>query len=215
VATGQLTTVTVNVPKSLYRGFDVDFAADPLSWLSVEGGWSYLDAKNTSWPDQSCTVVVCHELFPPFATVPQAAQNLAANPSAYAARNKFNATVRFHMELPNDRGEIALAPTVSFQSHYYTNPTNVIFPQAQQLIFGNVNFSSVGAGLVPAWTLLDLRLEWNRIWGTQVNGALNVTNVTNKVYITGNGATAEVFNAGQDNAYGPPMMINFELSTKF
>jgi iron complex outermembrane receptor protein len=215
VATGQLTTVTVNVPKSLYRGFDVDFAADPTSWMTIEGGWSYLDAENTSWPDQSCTVVVCHELAPPFAAVPQAAQDLTANPAPYASRNKFNATVRFHMELPNDRGEIAFAPTVSFQSHWFTAPTAVVFPQAQQLIFGNVNMTSFGGAFVPAWTLLDLRLEWNRIWGTQVNGALNVTNVTNKVYITGNGATAEVFNAGQDDAYGPPMMINFELSTKF
>ena len=213
VPSGQLTTVTANVPKSTYRGFDVDLAVDPTSWLTITAGWSYLDAKINSWPDVSCAVVVCRSNFGAGPVVPPSNIDLSVNPAALASQNKVNASFRFHTDLGGDRGELALTPTVNMQSHFYATTTAVVFPQAEQLIFGNVNSLAHGGVIVPGVTTVDLRAEWNHVWGSRVSAALMVTNLTNKIYVTGNGGTIQF--GGQDDAYAPPRMITFELSTKW
>jgi iron complex outermembrane receptor protein len=210
----QLTTVTVNVPESIYRGIDADFALDPTDWLTVEASYAFIDGHNSKWPDESCVVATCVQPFPPFSVVPPNGANLAVNPIPFVARNHVAATFRFHTELPDGKGEIAFAPTVSYQSHEVTFALANLLPQAEAVVFGgNFNNLALGGAVMPGYYLLNLRAEWNRIFGSRISAALNVENATNNLYRL---STASTLNFGaQGDAYGPPLMVSAELSTKF
>ena len=73
--------------------------------------------------------------------------------------------------------------------------------------------AGAGGAVMPDYTLVDMRAEWNHFLGSRVDAALTVTNLTNKIYMVGSGST---LNFGvEGSAYGPPRMVTVELSTKF
>ncbi len=188
---------TTNVPKSRYRGFDVDLVADVTPWMTLTANYAFLDASYLKFPDPTA----------PAGTTPA---DLSVNPVAFASRNKFAISARLHEELPNDAGEIVATPRVSYQSREYSVPTGLLSPVGA---FGTNGQITQGAGFVPGYSLLDFRLEWNRLLGSRFNAAFNVTNLTDKVYYLGEGST---FPFGFSTyGYGEPRMITFELSTKF
>jgi outer membrane receptor for Fe3+-dicitrate len=145
--------------------------------------------------------------------VPSQDLDLSVNPVQYVSPNKFLLSARFHGELPNDNGEIVFIPTVSYQDTFYgpyarrqTQATAVIFLQ---------NFDNIahGGSTTPSYTLFNIRTEWNRMLGGTIDAALNVNNVFNENYQIGNSTTLNF--GAQGNAYGPPRMVTFELSTRF
>jgi len=191
-------TITDNIPKTTFRGFEAELTAKPSNWLTLSGNYAFLDAYNTSWSDR---------------TVAGMSGDLKDNPVPFASRNKFTATARLHTDLPGNMGDIALAPTVSYQSKYYTSPTAFHLTNSTVVVTGPFNMAAHGSSTVSGYTLVDLRAEWNHFLGSKINAAVNVTNLTNKQYFLGTSATL-VFGA-EAFAYAPPRMISFELSTKF
>jgi iron complex outermembrane receptor protein len=201
----QLATITVNVPETTYRGFDLDFTVDPTPWLTLNGNYSYIDAYITNYIDQSCVVSNCG--------APSLHLNLAVNPVPNVTPNKFLLSARFHGELPGDKGEIVFIPTVTYQDTFYT-PYGRVLPQGEAVVFRqNFNAIAHGGNTIPDYALFNLRAEWNRVMGSRVSAALTLTNVFNQIYQLGDSTT---LNFGvQGDAYGPPRMVTFELSTTF
>jgi outer membrane receptor protein involved in Fe transport len=128
----------------------------------------------------------------------------------FISRHKVSATFRFHTELPNDRGELALAPTISYQSHQVTYAIANLFPQASDVAFvsalfehgGRFNCIGNGGCQLPGYWVLDLRGEWNHIMGSRFDAAINVQNATNNLYQLGeNGGT---LNFGGDGVLWAP-----------
>jgi iron complex outermembrane receptor protein len=195
---GGIATVTANVPKTTFRGFEADLTAKPTDWLTVNANYAFLDAFNTSWPDN---------------TLAGATGDLKGNPVPYASRNKGTLTARFHIDLPNNTGEIAVAPSISSQSRYYTTPTATRIANATAALVGPFDMVAEGGGYVPGYTTVDLRAEWNQLLGSRVDAAVNFINLTDKLYFVGNSGTL-MFGI-QSNGYAPPRMITAELSTKF
>ncbi len=194
---GNLITTTLNIPKSTFSGFETDLALDATDWLYVSLNYGYIDARVTKWSTDAGGVFV----------------DLSKNPMAYVSPNKFSATFRLHGELPGDRGELALAPTVSYQDRFFTTAFEIAAPANGIPTGAYPNMEAAGGGIVPGYTTVDLRAEWNHLMGSKVDAALNVTNLTDKLYFTGNSGT---LNYGvQANAYGPPRMFTLELSTRF
>jgi iron complex outermembrane receptor protein len=205
LANAQLATVTANVPRTTYRGVEFDFTIDPTSWLTVNGNYAYTDGYVTRYIDQSCVVTNCG--------VPSQNLDLSVNPVPYVSPNKFVLSARFHADLAGDQGEIAFMPTVTYQDTFY-GQNGHRSPQATAVLFGQ-NYDQIahGGDTTPGYTLLNLRAEWNRALGSKIDAAVTVTNVFDKNYSLGNSTT---LNFGvQGDAYGPPRMLTFELSTKF
>jgi iron complex outermembrane recepter protein len=198
LASGGLATPTTNVPKTTFRGFEADLTAKPADWLTVNVNYAFLDAFNTSWPDN---------------TLAGATGDLKGNPVPYASRNKGTFTARFHTDLPNNRGEIAFAPSISSQSRYYTTPTATRITNATEVLVGPFDMVALGGGYVAGYTTVDLRAEWNQLMGSRIDGAINVINLTDKLYFVGNSGVLAF--GIQANGYAPPRMISAELSTKF
>ncbi|MBV9842335.1 MAG: TonB-dependent receptor [Sphingomonadaceae bacterium] len=136
----------------------------------------------------------------------------ATNPMGLVSRHKFSLGARFHTEM-SDGSEIALSPSVNYQSKFYINDQAVRQPNAGAALFGPVNSAAVGATVAPGYTTVDLRVEWNKIRGSKFDIAANVTNLTNKTFITGGAGIYQLgFNAV---AYGAPRMFTAEVKYHF
>ncbi len=194
----QLETITTNVNDSIYRGFDTDISIAPTPWLLITGAYSYLNAFNTRWIDTS---------------VPASTVDLAANPVANAPVNKFSLTTRFHTDLPGNWGDVAFAPTLTYQGSFTTGVDDTVVPLAAQRLFGNFNASSFGGNRVPNYFLLDFRAEWNHIHGSEWSIAGNVTNATDKTFFLGNGTTI-IFGVNP-YSYGPPLLATLDITRRF
>jgi iron complex outermembrane receptor protein len=196
--TFQILSITTNVPKTTFRGFDAELALSPTGWLTVSASYSLIDAFNTKWQDNS---------------MPGQTQDLSSNPVVFVSKNKVNVTTRLHRDLPGGLGEVVVQPTVSYQDKFYTSPFGSVTPFGQQLVFGPLNQIALGAVTVPAYTTVDLRAEWNQVWGSKVDLGFNAGNLTNKVYYLGDNANLGI--GIQGHGYGPPRMYTFEVSTRF
>jgi iron complex outermembrane receptor protein len=211
-ANASLSTVTYNVPGTIYRGFDADLLVDPTRWLRVSANYSYIDAYYAKWPDSTYAATTGA----PGGPYPNYHLDLAINPVGFVSPNKFSITTRFHGELPSGRGELAFAPTIIYQDRWYTIGDAFLLPQGQTAWLGipyNYNTAARGGDFVRSYGLLDLRLEWNAVWGSKVDLAANVTNATAKVYSLGN--TTSLPYGVQSDSIGPPRMFTIELSTLF
>lgn len=196
--TYQITTITTNIDDTTFRGFDADFTVIPTEWFTLNGNYGFVDAFNTKWIDRSLLPLT---------------QSLANNPVPFVSRNKFTVTGRFHTQLEGDKGEIAVAPTLSYQDSFLTYPNALTLPLASQELFGNFSGKAAGGDRNPQYFLLDLRAEWNHVMGSRFSAAFNATNLLNKTYYLGNSAT--ILFGYEGYAYGPPRLFTFEVSTKF
>jgi len=214
-ANASLSTVTINVPKTTYRGFDADLTVDLTAWLQLSAIYTFIDAKYNEWPDPTfgatigapgCPIGGCvnHHL------------DLSQNPVAFVSPNKFSVTARFHAQLPNNIGELVFQPNVSYQDKLYTIGDAHLLPQGETAWLGlpfDYNSEAHGGDTVAAYTLVNLRFEWNRMFGSNVDAAVNVTNLTNKAYSRGD--TTSIAFGVQSDSYGPPRMVTFELRAHF
>jgi iron complex outermembrane receptor protein len=207
---GTLVTVTSNVPAVTYRGLDADVSVDVTGWLRLDANYSYIDAFNTKWPDISCLNGSCG--------APNLNLDLKHNPVAFVSPNKVSISARLHAALPDDKGDIAIIPTVNYEDKWYSFDNATLLPEGTTVglhLPTNFNVAAAGpnAGFVPAYTTVNLRLEWNHMMGSKVDAAIAATNLTNTVVSFGPTATLNFGSAASD--FGPPRMVTVELSTKF
>lgn len=193
-----LATVTLNVAGTTYRGLDADASLDPSRWLRVSASYSLVDAYFTNWIDN---------------TLPGSTLNLAVNPVANAPKNKLSVTARLHTELAGDKGEIAVAPSISYNDQWYATDLCKLLPAGESSLLGPFDSLAHGGCVMPGHTQVDIRVEWNRLMGSKINAAFNMTNLNNAVYAIGSTGTLPF--GVESRSYGAPRMFTFELSTKF
>lgn len=200
-----LTSIVVNAEKSTYKGFDFDFTLDPAEWLSLSGNYTYVDAKYNKFTDGSG--------FPGATPL-----DLSVNPISFVSKHKLSATARLHTDLA-DGGEIAFAPSINYQSKFFSDDYSVRLPASNAFLgtlvsgVGQINLGAQGLDTVPGYSTVDLRLEWNKVAGSNFDIAANVNNLTKKTYLlTVNG----LYTFGVQAAiYGPPRMFTVDLRYHF
>jgi iron complex outermembrane receptor protein len=231
LSVGALSTVVQNAPKQTYRGFDMDFDLDATRWLELSGSYTFVDAFYKKFPDNTCNIqgtsigaapgLYCFNIlgvpggptFVPVATI-QAINpgDQGDNPVGLVSKHKLSLTARFHTEI-GSAGEIAFAPTFSYQSRFYINDQAFRQPNASAAIFGPVNSAAHGATYSPGYKTVDLRVEWNHVMGSNFDLAGNVTNLTNKTFITGGSG---IYQLGFNNVtFGAPRMFTVEAKVHF
>jgi len=214
-ANAALSTVTLNVPKTTYRGFDADVTFDLTDWVRLSANYTYIDAKYDEWMDPTFPATVGAPGCPVGGCVNRNL-DLSVNPVAFVSPHKFAVTLRFHTELPNGAGELVLQPNVAYQDKLYTIGIARLLPQGETAWLGlpfDYNPSAHGGDIIRAYTLWNLRAEWNEIAGSKINAAVTVTNLADKDFSRGN--TTSIPFGVEGVSYGPPRMFTFELSTRF
>jgi len=205
-----LAVVVDNAEKQTFRGFDMDFDVAATPWLDLSGNYTFVDTDINKWTDRSVLDPAT------LASLASPSTDLSVNPVPYVSKHKLSLTARLHTEL-GDGSEIAFMPTMTYQSKFYnfanvfrvTNSAALLFLGGQQL-----NMASYGVGIIPAYTLADLRVEWNHIAGSKVDLALNATNLFNKHYFAGGNGSVYLFGFEQ-KVWGAPRMVTVEAKVRF
>jgi iron complex outermembrane receptor protein len=119
----------------------------------------------------------------------------------YADTPKYTGTAYFRAskELPGEKGELALRTQVYTQGNFF---------------YSNLNDTIVPGCHIGGYTLVNVRAEWNGVFGTKLDGAAYANNVTDKEYNTGGFPLGAV--AGSNSVLpGTPRMFGIELSARF
>ena len=108
---GQLVGLTVNIPKAIISGVEVDGQISPLSWLNVGGSFAYTDAKFT---ENQAVVFGTATNYGPFADTPRWTGAVFAEAATH---------------LPDNIGKLSLRSDVYTQSlFYFSSLNNTIVP---------------------------------------------------------------------------------------
>jgi iron complex outermembrane receptor protein len=191
---------TANIPKVRYYGIDTSVKLAVTGGVDFDIGYSYLNSKIVSLPDP--TVTPTNGLVDP---------GLTANKLPGAPKHSLQAAVRFYGE--SDLGQWAIRPSVSYRSLYYYTLFNRVLPAGQAAVFGPLDSAAFGANLVPAQTLVDLRIELNEVGGSMLSLAAGATNLLDKAHISG--ATGTLPFGSEGYSYSAPRMVYGEVSIKF
>ena len=203
-----LAVVVDNAEKQTFYGLDMDFEIEATPWLELSGNYTFVDAKVNKWTDRSLIS---------FLPAPaDTSTDLSVNPVPYVSKHKLSLSARLHTDL-GDGSEIALIPTMTYQSKFYdfattmrvTNSASQLFLKGQQL-----NMASYGVGIIPAYTLADLRLEWNHVAGSRFDLAVTGTNLFNKHYFAGGNGSIYQFGFEQ-KVWAAPRMVTVEAKVRF
>jgi iron complex outermembrane receptor protein len=119
----------------------------------------------------------------------------------YADTPKYTGTAYFRAskELPGEKGELALRTQVYTQGNFF---------------YSNLNDTIVPGCHIGGYTLVNVRAEWNGVFGTKLDGAAYANNVTDKEYNTGGFPLGAV--TGSNSVLpGTPRMFGIELSARF
>lgn len=158
-----------------------------------------LEIENTLQPTRFTELTLNYSYMDAFYTryVTPLGQDLSSLPYGFAPRNKASASARARLPLPESIGEIWLGGNFSYQDRVFAG------------------FSAVTPGsYIPAYGLLGLRADWDRISGSGVSAALFVTNLADKVYRVANEDLYTTI--GTSTAvYGEPRMYGVTLKYQF
>jgi iron complex outermembrane receptor protein len=124
-------------------------------------------------------------------------QDLTDLPYAYAPRNKGSVSGRVRLPLPGTVGEIWMGANLTYQDRVFAG------------------FASVDPGsFLPAYGLLGLRADWQRVWGSHLDLAVFATNVTNKTYRIANEDLYSTIGTST-TVYGEPRMYGGSLTYQY
>jgi iron complex outermembrane receptor protein len=196
-----LSSFTLNADKTQVDGFELDALIDLTSWLQAGLDYAYTDARYT---DGSTHFTEVNAITGAIDT-----RSVILGPYADAARNAGSLYLRLARELPGSLGQLVVRQDLYSQSYfYYSN------------FAASVNVPPNGIGpldpntKIGGYTLLNARVEWNNIAGSQVHAAAYVRNMLNKQYeVGGVGLSATV---GLDAVIlGTPRMAGLEIGLRF
>ena len=199
-----------NAEKQIFSGFDMDFEVKATPWLNLLGNYTYVHSDIKKWTDRSVTDPAV------LATLPDPSTDLSGNPVPYVSKHKFGLSARLHQEL-SDGSEVVAIPSVSYQSKFYNFANSTRVTNSAALFFNGgkqLNMASYGVAVIDGYSLVDLRLEWNKIGGSSVNLALNANNLFNKDYIAGGNGSVYLFGFEQ-TVWGAPRMVTLEAKVTF
>jgi iron complex outermembrane recepter protein len=160
------TTGIVNAGKSRIYGTEVEASVTPVTGLTFNVNYTYLDTRITA-------------IAPLVSTDPNyliSSQIPVGSALALTPRNKALVSATYTLPLSQQIGTVSLAATYTYTGRQLSN--YVYSSPAAVTAFG------ADFGTLAARKLLDLDINWNSIAGSTVDAALFGTNVTNRHYYT-------------------------------
>lgn len=181
VIAGDISSATVNVPKSKVTGVEADFNVRPIDWLIVGASAAYTDARFT---DATSTLFGDPVTYGPFGEVPRFSGSIYGDTQ---------------WKLPDNKGSLNLHVDVYGQSSFY---------------FSNLGGTVLPGTQLPAYTLVNMRLDWADVLGKGVKVGLFVKNLANRLYYTGGDAAALDFSV-DSAAFGMPRTFGIVVRADF
>jgi len=177
----------VNAGKSRIWGFEAEFAISPVSYLTFSGGYTYLATKLLSI---SPTTLPAGS---PFAAVTNILN--PGDPLPGSPKNNATLTGAYTLPVPENDGKLSTSLTLTYTSQVF-------------------NSSMTPYSDVPAYTLVNLNVDWKSVAGKPVDAELFVTNLMNREYIEN--YTTFYNSAGFESRFaGEPRMVGGRVRVHF
>jgi iron complex outermembrane receptor protein len=160
-----VTSQVGNVAKERSRGIEFETSVKWNDLLETSLSYAYLDAKYTKYDGFIIRV-------PDGVQVDNINSPVSASP-----KHKINLLTTFNLPVPERVGQVSLTANVSYQTSMYLSDNSISDPIPE---------------VQPAYTLVDLRADWQNVMGSPVDVGFFVKNVANKAYAIG---SAHVINA--------------------
>lgn len=129
---------------------------------------------------------------------PIAAPSLVGIPFANLPKQKVSVIGTYFLPVPDRIGTLSVSGSYSYQSTFYDGTSRPVYP----------------LDYIKGYGIGNMRLDWDGILGTSVDGSLFATNVGNALYRTG--VYDEYASLGYlQSQYGPPRMYGVELRYAF
>lgn len=177
----------VNAGKSRIQGIEVDASATFFDSLRLDVGYTYLDTE----VKELTPIILPPEN--PFLRIEPSAR--VGGPLTLAPKNRISVGATYTLPFPDSVGAVSLGAVFVHTDKQVANEVSPI-------------------GTLPATDLLNLNLDWSRAFGSPVDLAFFVTNVTNEIYPVNVGGSFA--SAGFDGyVMAPPRMWGFRLRYSF
>jgi iron complex outermembrane receptor protein len=180
------TTIIANAGKSRIWGVEVDARVMPVTGLSVDVGYAYLNTKLISIVPPNLSGTLYDTTFN---------TSNPGDPLTFTPRNKVSVTATYQLPLPKSVGDVSVGAT-----YVYTS---------SQLATTSSPF-----GILPSFSVTNLNISWEKIAGTPVDAALFVTNLFDKQYASFIGGTYGYL-GGETRIPGEPRMLGVRLRYSF
>ena len=128
---------------------------------------------------------------------PSNAGAVANPPFLYVPRIKYGVTGVYHLPLDESVGDVSLTAMYSFYGHQYDS-----------------NLLGEPYSITPSHDQLDMKVDWNNVFGRSFDASFYMTNVTNNTYVTGAFPIYVQFGF-ESLVYSAPRMFGFNLRYRF
>jgi iron complex outermembrane receptor protein len=179
----------VNGGKSTIQGFEVESSVTFFDALKFDLGYAYLDTKLKS------LVLPVLPAGSPFAGIISSAQ--VGSPLTLSPRNRLSLVATYTLPVPDDIGRMSVGATYIYTAREITN--------------GSV---PANLGVVPSNHLVNINLNWDKMFNGPVDTGLFITNATNEVVALNTGGGFTSGGVG-DLMYAPPRMWGVRVKYSF
>jgi iron complex outermembrane receptor protein len=181
--------VIINAGKSTIQGIEVDSSIKLFDALRFDLGYTYLDTKL-----KEITVPTLPADSPYSAIIPTA---IKGAPLTLSPKHRVSLSAAYTLPLDDAIGNLTVGAT-----YVYTS---------EQIANGSV---PADVGVIPETNILNLNVDWNRVFNSPVDAAFFMTNATNETYPvnTGGGWSSAGFGdvlMGQPRMYGVRVRYSF------
>ncbi|MFT4047536.1 MAG: TonB-dependent receptor [Solimonas sp.] len=186
----------INAGKSTIYGAEVESTFVLLRSLRVGVNYAYLYTKVDEITDPVVDSTALYNVKSPI--------TIKGDPLPFSTRHKVSASANYTLPLAAGIGRVSAGLTYTYQSdqfisHTTSDPTS-----------GTAN----PYGTIPSYSLLNVNLGWDAIYGSNVDAALFATNVLDKAYRAGitNSWTSFGFESeipGEPRMYGARVRVGF------
>ncbi|MCW3834797.1 TonB-dependent receptor [Sphingomonas canadensis] len=182
--------ILANAQKARVVGVEAEFLVMPSKWVTLGATYSYNDAQYLDY------TTIAIPAIPSALTAAQPSRDLSSTPFTFVAKHKFSLDARVGIPIAESAGDLSVRATYSWQSRQRVasdpQPLDTIAP----------------------YGLLNLRVEWNGMFGSSLDAAVFGTNVLDKEYrVTAN---TGYNNSGFANSiYGEPAQYGVQLRYRF
>lgn len=183
----------INAGQSTIKGIEVDGSVTLFDNLRFDLGYTYL---KTRVKELTVPSLPADSPFERIETTTAPGQELIFSP-----RNKLTLTGTYTLPLDKSIGDISIGATYTHTDKYFYDASgNPLIPEVLRVM--------------PATDLLNLNVNWDRVFGSPFDAAFFMTNVTNEIYAVSSGGGYISAGFG-DLYYGQPRMYGFRLRYNF
>ena len=189
--TGSAGTAVFNAASGRIKGLEIETSIRPFNGLELSGNYSHVIAKYSNF-----LLNVPLGQFDCSGNFVVGTADLSCIPFQNTPKDQFSVSGRYEFPIGPTAGQINLTATYSYTAKQYVS--GVTLPEYEP------------GSYLRSYGLLNLSVNWDSIFQSNVDIGLFMTNATNETYRIGN---TNVFSAlgVQSSVYGEPRMYGMQL----